>query len=143
MKRFAVLGLILGSALIFSAGPSKLSAQVCKDDEGMVADYNKSVTDLVETVKKESLADFTKSFHQKSVASKLTFYGTMVDSLITCLQKSANNPATEKADADAAKAKIERYNKLKDQIKQDRDALKAAQTEKDAKSLIEKFSYVV
>lgn len=43
--------------------------------------------------------------------------------------------------ADAAKSKIEIYHKVKDTIKQDREALKAAQTDKEAKALIEKFAF--
>jgi hypothetical protein len=65
----------------------------------------------------------------------------MVDGLLNCLQKRANDPATLKEDADAAKGKIDVYNKLKDKIKQDRETLKAAQTGKDAKALIEKFAF--
>ena len=65
----------------------------------------------------------------------------MVDGLLNCLQKRASDPTTLKEDADAAKGKIDVYNKLKEKIKQDRDALKAAQTEKDAKALIEKFAF--
>jgi hypothetical protein len=141
MKHLTVFVLVLGSTLLLPSGSSQLSAQVCKDDEGMVADYKKAVVDLVETVNKESLVDFQRAYHQRSLTTKLTLYATMVDGLINCLQKRANDPTTLKPDADAAKAKIETYSKLKDKIKQDRDALKAAQTDKDAKTLIEKFSY--
>jgi len=141
MKCWTVFALVLGSAFVLSSGLPQLSAQICKDEEGMVADYKKTVTELVETVKKESLLDFKKAFHQKTVMSKLTFYGIMVDGLLSCLQKRANDPTTLKEDADAAKGKIDAYNKLKDKIKQDRDALKAAQTEKEAKALIEKFAF--
>ena len=141
MKCWTVFALVLGSAFVLPSGSPQLSAQVCKDEEGMVADYKKTVTELVETVKKESLLDFEKAFHQKNVMSKLTLFGSMVDGMISCLQKRANDPATLKEDADAAKGKIDAYNKLKDKIKQDRDALKAAQSEKDAKALIEKFAF--
>jgi hypothetical protein len=141
MKCWTVFALVLGSAFVLSSGSPQLSAQVCKDEEGMVADYKKTVTDLVETVKKESLIDFEKAFHQKNVTTKMTLFGSMVDGMISCLQKRVNDPATLKEDADAAKGKIDAYNKLKDKIKQDRDALKAAQTGKEAKALIEKFAY--
>ena len=141
MKCWIVFVLVLGSAFLLSSGSAQLSAQVCKDEEGMVADYKKAVTDLVNTVKKESLLDFEKAFHQKSVTAKLTFFGSMVDGLVNCLQKRASDPNTLKEDADAAKGKLATYGKLKDKIKQDRDALKAATTEKDAKALIEKFDY--
>ena len=141
MKYWIAFVLVLGSVFVLPSGPPQLFAQVCKDDEGMVTDYKKTVTELVETVKKESLMDFQKAFHQRNVMSKMTFFGSVVDGMISCLQKRANDPATLKADADAAKAKIDVYNKLKDTIKQDREALKAAQSEKEAKALIEKFDF--
>ena len=141
MKCWTVFALVLGSAFVLSLGSLQLSAQVCGDEEGMVNYYRKNATDLVETIKKESLPDFEKGFHQKTMMTNLTLFGSMVDGLLNCLQKRANDPATLKEDADAAKGKIDVYNKLKDKIKQDRDALKAAQTEKEAKALIEKFTF--
>ena len=141
MKCWTVFALVLGSAFVLSLGSLQLSAQVCSDEEGMVTYYKKNVTDLVETVKKESLQDFEKAFHQKTMTTNLTLFGSMVDGMLNCLQKRANDPSTLKEDADAAKGKIDVYNKLKDKIKQDRDALKAAQTGKDAKALIEKFAF--
>jgi len=107
----------------------------------MAADYMKAVTDMVETVKKESLADFEKTFHQKSMANKLTFLGSMVDECISCLQKRASDPTTPKEAADAAKREIDAYSKLKDKVKKDRDAVKTAQTAKEAKARIEKIAY--
>jgi len=71
----------------------------------------------------------------------LSLFAGTVDRLLDCLQKRASDPTALKEDVDAAKGKIDAYNKLKDKIKQDRDALKAAQTEKDAKALIEKFAF--
>jgi hypothetical protein len=141
MKCWTVFALVLGSAFVLSLGSLQLSAQVCSDDEGMATYYKKNVADLVETVKKESLQDFAKAFHQKTMMTNLTLFSGTVERLLNCLQKRASDPATLKEDADAAKSKIDVYNKLKDKIKQDRDALKAAQTEKDAKALIEKFAY--
>jgi len=141
MKCCTVFALVLGSAFLLSLGSRQLSAQVCTDEEGMVGDYKKAVTELVETVKKESVTDFAKAFHQRTVSTKLMLFDGMVDGMLKCLQKRVSDPATLKEDADAAKRKIDVYNKLKDNIKQDRDALKAAQTEKDAKALIEKFAF--
>jgi len=141
MKCWTVFALVLGSAFVLSLVSLRLSAQVCGDEEGMVNYYRKNATDLVETVKKESLQDFEKAFHQKTMMTNLTLFGSMVDGLLNCLQKRANDPATLKEDADAAKGKIDVYNKLKDKIKQDRETLKAAQTGKDAKALIEKFAF--
>jgi len=71
----------------------------------------------------------------------LSLFGGTVDRLLDCLQKLASDPAALKEDADAAKGKIDAYKKLKDKIKQDRDALKAVQTGKDGKALIEKFAF--
>jgi hypothetical protein len=141
MKSWTVFALVLGGAFVLSLGSRQLSAQGCSDDEGMVTYYNKNATDLVGSVKKESLQDFEKAFHQRTMMTNLTLFGGTVDRLLTCLQKSASDPSTLKADADAAKGKIDSYNKLKDKIKQNRDALKAAQSEKDAKALIEKFAF--
>jgi len=141
MKSWIVLALVLGSALLLPSGLPPLFAQGCNDEEGMVANYKKAVTDMVETVKKESLQDFERAFHQKNLANKLTFFGSMVDGYISCLQKSASDPATPKEDADAAKGKIDAYSKLKEKIKHDRDAVKGAQTAKAAKALIEKIAY--
>jgi hypothetical protein len=141
MKCWIVFALVLGSTLLLPSGPAQLSAQVCKDEEGIVADYRKAVTDLVETVKKESPLDFERLFHQKNATTKLTLFGSMVNGMISCLQKTANDPATLKEDADAAKVKIDAYTKLKNKIMQDRDAIKAAQSGKEAKALIEKLAY--
>ena len=141
MKRWIVFGLVLGSVSVFPSGLSQLAAQGCKDEESMVADSQKAVTDMVETVKKESLADFEKAYHQKNVTNKLTFFGSLVDGYISCLQKRASDPATPKDDADAAKGKIDSNRTLGDKIKQDRDAVKAAQTGKQAKALIDKIAY--
>ena len=141
MKCWIVFALVSGSALFLPTGPPQLFAQGCKDEEGMVADYRKAVTDMVETVRKEGLQDFERAFHQKVVTNKLTFFGSMVDDYITCLQKLSSDPATPKEDAEAAKGKIDAYSKVKEKIKQDRDAVKAAQTAKGAKALIEKIAF--
>ena len=141
MNRWIVFALVLGNASLFPSGLPQLAAQVCKDEESMVADYKQAVTDMVETVKKESLPDFEKAYHQKNVTNKLTFFGGMVDGYISCLQKRASDPTTPKEDADTAKAKIDSYSTLRDKIKRDRDTVKTARTGKEAKALIEKIAY--
>jgi len=141
MNPWPVIATALTSALLLASGPALLSAQVCQDEEVMVGDFTKALADLAETVKKESLADFEKFHHQRSAATKMSLLGGFVEGLLNCLQSHASDPATLKEDADAAKRKIEVYSKLKEKIKQDRDALKAAQTEKEAKTVIEKLSY--
>ena len=65
MKCWTVFALVLGGAFVLSLGSLQLSAQVCKDEEGMVGDYKKAVTELVETVKKESLRISQRLFTKK------------------------------------------------------------------------------
>jgi uncharacterized protein YjcR len=107
----------------------------------MVEFYKKDFAGLVATVKKESLLDFEKAYHQKSSLTKLTLYGNTVDGLLGCLDKAAQDPTVTKEQADAFKAKRETYAKLKDKIQQNRNALKTTEAPKDAKALIEKFDF--
>ena len=105
----------------------------------MVTDYKKDMGDLLTTVRKESLSDFERAYHQKSSAAKLTFYSSIVDSLVECLDKAAQDPATPKEQLDGLKARHDSFAKLKETIQHDRAGLKAAQEPKDAKALIAKF----
>jgi hypothetical protein len=120
-------------------GPQPLAAQACKDEEEMVTDYKQTVADLVGTVKKETLSAFEKAFHQKASLSKLTFYGTAVDGLLSCLEKAEQDTTATKGQVDAYKVKHDTYSKLKEKIQQDRNELKAAAAPKSAKDLIAKF----
>ncbi len=131
--------LMLGVALGFFLGPQRLRAAACTDDESMVADYKKSMADLVATVKKESLTDFERAFHQKSSLTKLTLSLSMLDGLLNCLDKAAQDTTATKDDVEAYKAKRETYGKLREKIQHERTALKATEDPKDAKALIAKF----
>jgi hypothetical protein len=130
---------LLGAGLGLFVGSPRLSAQACKDEEAMAGEYKKSMAELVVTVRKESLADFGKAFHQKGTLNKLTLYGTMVDGVLTCLERAAQDTAAPKEEVEASKAKYATYVKLKEKIQHDRNALKAAEAPKDAKALIEKL----
>ncbi len=123
----------------FFLAPRPAAAQGCKDEEGMVSGYKKDMADLLTTVRKESLSDFEKAYHQKASAAKLSFYSSIVDSLVDCLDKAVKDPATPKEQLDSLKAKYDTYSKLKETIQHDRDGLKATQEPKDAKALIAKF----
>lgn len=105
----------------------------------MLGEATKTVTDLVEAVKKESLQDFQKAYHQKSCLSKLTFCVSAVSGLVSCLEKAAEDTLATKQQVADYKAKRERYSKLQDRITQDRNALKATEVAKEAKVLIEKL----
>lgn len=139
MKRTIGVTLLVGAGWVFLLGPQRLSAQACKDDEAMAGDYKQALTDLVETVKKESLPDFEKAFHQKSSLTKLTLYNGIVGGLVSCLDKAAQDTTATKEEVEAYKAKRANFAKLQDKIQHDRDALKAAGAPKDAKALIAKF----
>jgi hypothetical protein len=140
MRKLGIAFLVV-AGLATLTGRRALWGQSCEDDESMVKDYQKSLTDLVDTVKKESLADFEKAYHQKVCVSKLTFCLTTIDGLIDCLDKASQDAATPKDKAEAAKAMREHYAKLKDKMQAARTALKSTEAPKDAKALIEKFDF--
>jgi hypothetical protein len=139
MTRRIWIALLVGGPLLCLFVPRGLQAQTCKDDETIAEEYKKRILDLVQTVKKESLEDFQKAYHQKNAFSKLTFCLTGVDGLLSCLDKAAQDATATKEEVEASKAKRATYAKLKGKIQHDRDALKAAESAKDAKALIEKI----
>lgn len=139
MTRRIWIALLVGGPLLCLLVPRGLQAQACKDDETIAEEYKKNTLDLVQTVKKESLEDFQKAYHQKNGLSKLTFCLTGLDGLLRCLDKAAQDTTATKEEVEASKAKRVTYAKLKDKIQHDRDALKAAESAKDAKALIEKI----
>jgi hypothetical protein len=138
------LGVVLlaGLALGISLGQCPLFAQACKDDEAMVVEEKKSFAEMVETIKKESLDDFQRAYHQKSALSRLNLYDNITGGLISCLDKAAQDTTVPKEEADAYKAKRDLYAKLKTKIDQELNALKAATEPKDAKSIIEQSDVV-
>ena len=139
MKR-RILAIILAGPLLFGLPIlQSLRGQTCNDDEGMVKSYVQSLNDLVGTVKKESLSDFQKDYHEQSCLTRLTLSLEIVNSLIDCLTKAAKDPTASQQQAAAIKSRLEDYVKLKSLLEQDRDALKASKDTKTSKSIIEKF----
>lgn len=141
MKHTSQFCLLICAGFVLTPGPRVLLAQACKDEEFMATENRKSLIEVVETVRKESLGDFQKGYHQKSVLNKLTFCVSAVNGLLACLEKAEQDTTAEKEDVDAAKAKHEAFSKLKDKIDADRKALKDAADAKDAKALVEKFDF--
>src|SRR5437867_7520753 len=135
MKSIVGTVLLLGGLVGCLGQP--LFAQACQDDGEMSKTTLKDITDVVGTVKKESLGDFERAYHQKSYVSKAGFSLTVISGLVSCLDKAAQDSAASKEQADAYKAKRDSYAKLKDKIEQSRSAVKSAE-QKDAKALIEK-----
>lgn len=141
MRKETGLVLFCGIALTLLVWPQTGFAQACKDEEEMVRDYQKSILDLTGTVKKESLTDFEKAYHQRNALTKLTLFSGIVDGLVSCLEKAQTDPTATKEQVDQFKAQHEAYAKMKDRIQKDRTALKSTEAPKEAKGLIEKFDY--
>ena len=140
MKR-RILVVILAGPLLFGLPiRQSLLGQTCSDDEGIVKSYVQSIADLVGTVKKESLSDFEKDYHEQSCLSRLTLSLGVINSLIDCLNKAAKDTTATQGQIAAIKSKLQTYAKLKSALDQDRDSLKAAKSAKTAKSLIETFA---
>ncbi|MGO8791179.1 MAG: hypothetical protein ACLQVL_27870 [Terriglobia bacterium] len=133
------IALVMGIGFGLMAWPHSVAAQACKDETSMVDESKKALADAVSTVKQESLSDFEKAYHQKSVVNKLGFFGVTVDSLLTCLEKDAQDQSASKEVVDAAKAQHEIYVKLKDKIQHDHNTLKALAAPKQAKEYVEKL----
>jgi hypothetical protein len=138
MKKRAVV-LLLAVVCSITSLPLFLSAQGCGDDEAMVESYRKDIADLVDTVKKEDLQQFEKTYHQRSCLTKLSLCLSLVDELLYCLDKAGQDPAATPQQTEEIKAKRELYAKFRDKIEDDHKVLKAAQTAKDAKAVIEEF----
>jgi hypothetical protein len=139
MKR-RILVVILAGPLLFGLPIlQSLRGQTCSDDEGMVKSYVQGITNLVGAVKKESLSDFEKDFHEQSCLTRLTLSLNMVNSLIDCLNKTAKSSTATPAQVTAAKSELQKYVTLKSALEKDHDKLKAAKNPKDAKSIIENF----
>lgn len=141
MKHTIQVALVLGACLVSWLGPRPALAQACKDEEMMTSESKKTLVDVVEMVKKESLSDFKKAYHRNSCLNKLNFSLTAVNGLVSCLDKAVQDTTATKEDIDAYKAKREASAKLKDKMEEDRKALKAASEAEAAKAVIEKFSY--
>ncbi len=130
---------VIGALLL--VWPQAGFGQACKDEESMVTDYEKSITDLTDTVKKESLPDFEKAYHQKNALTKLTLFTGIVEGEVSCLEKAETDSTATKEQVEEYKTKHEAFSKLKDRIQKDRDTLKSTEASKDAKALVAKLDY--
>jgi len=139
MRREWGMTLLVAASVGLFLAPPQVLAQACQDEMSMVDSSKQALLELTETVKKESLQDFQRLNHQKSVVSKLSVHDSMLGELVSCLDKAAQDTTTPKAEADAAKAQHDESAKLQDKIGHERSAIKDAQASKDAKALIEKL----
>jgi hypothetical protein len=137
INRKIALLLVAGSFCLIL--PKGALAQACQDEESMVTANTKDLSDHVAKVRKESLDDFVKGFHQKSIIVKLSLSSGMVQEVVDCFNKAAKDATATKEQVDAYKAKSAAYAKLKAKIDQGLKGLKAANDPKQAKALIEKL----
>jgi len=137
-KVIGVLLLVVGVASGL-ADEKPPAPPACQDEEAMVTDYEKSLQDLVGTVKKENLADFARAYHRKTCLTKLNLCASMIDGAVACLDSAAQGSSASKEQAGAIAAKRDAYTKLKEKVGHYRDSLKTTEADKDAKALIEKF----
>jgi len=139
MRRAWGVTLLVGTGVGLLLAPHQLLAQACKDETSMVEASKQALMELTETVKKESLRDFQRLNHQKSVLNKLTIHNSMLGGLVSCLDKAAQDTTAPKEQAEAAKTQHDADAKLQEKIQHARAAIKEAQAPKDAKALIEKL----
>jgi hypothetical protein len=133
MKIACRIALLMGLGFGLLAWPHFAAAQTCQDELSMWEESKKDLTQLVTTVKQESLADYEKAYHQKSVLNKLTFLGIAVQGVLTCLEKAEQDPSASKEIVEASKTQHENYAKLKEKIQHDVGTLKALTSPKEAK----------
>jgi len=139
MRRAWGMTLLVGAGVGLFLGPHQVLAQACKDEVSMVEASKQAFVELTETVKKESLSDFQRLNHQKSVLNKLTINNSMLGGLVSCLEKAAQDTTAPKEQVEAAKAQHDAFVKLQEKLQHARAAIKDAHTAKDAKALIEKL----
>ena len=139
MRQVWGITLLAGIGVGLFLGPQHVFAQACKDEVSMVDGSKQAVVEFTETVKKESLADFKTMNHQKSAVNKLGLHNIMLGELVSCLDKAAQDSATPKAEAEAAKTQRDAAAKLQEKIQHEQAAIKDAKAPKDAKALIEKL----
>lgn len=141
----AVAGVCLAAAAAFSAPQAQTAApaKACGPDETVVGSVMKDVTTTIATVKKESLDDFERLFHQQVVGSRLSTTLLMTNMLLDCLDKAAKDPSTPKGDIASIQTRQKTYTQLKTAIQQDIDKVKSTKDPKAAKADIEAFSFTL
>ncbi|MGH9342904.1 MAG: hypothetical protein ACRD19_03985 [Terriglobia bacterium] len=140
MRKSGMLVVILAGACLLgtvvlphpeSQAQTPATPQTCSEEEAVVASVKKDLGALVDTVKKESEADFESKYHLQTCESRLSICLEMTNSALDCLSKAGKSAQ----DADTA------YTQLKNTLTQDIQTLKNAKTPKDAKAAIETFDF--
>ena len=130
MKSRVVVGFFTVLLILAAQGRA---AESCQDEQGMAQGVLKSAADIVDTVKKETQAEFERKFHQKNTTNKLTFAISALGDVVQCLDKAGQGGDS------AAGAEKDAEVKLKDRLTEYRDSLKSTADPKGAKALIATF----
>jgi hypothetical protein len=139
MRRAWGMTLLAGAGIGLFLAPHQVLAQACQDETSMVETSKQALIGLTETVKKESLQDFQRLNHQKSLVNKLAVHDSMLGGLVSCLDTAAQDTTAPKEQAEAAKAQHDAAAKLQEKIQHARAAIKDAHSPKEAKALTEKL----
>lgn len=126
-----IILLTLAAPRVESQAQTTAAPAACGDQEAVVTSVKKDLAALVDTVKKESEADFETKYHLQTCESRLSICLDMTNSVLDCLGKAGKDGQS----AEAA------YTQLKNTLTQDLATLKAAKTPKDAKAAIEAFDF--
>ncbi|MGH9351671.1 MAG: hypothetical protein ACRD2G_05865 [Terriglobia bacterium] len=116
-----------------SQAQTPAAPQACSDEEAVVTSVKQDLAALVDTVKKESEADFKSKYHQQTCESRLSICLETTNSVLDCLSKAGKDASTQNAESI--------YTQLKTTLTQDIQELKSAKTPKDAKAAIEAFDF--
>lgn len=146
MRKLGMLAALLAwmflpGALAFAQAQTAPPAKACQEDETVVASVLTHLNDTVGTVKKESLDDFVRQYHQQVVSSRLSTSIVMTNILLDCLDKAAKDPSTPKSNLASIKASQDAYTKLKNAMQQDVDTLKTTKDPKTAKDDISNYNF--
>lgn len=141
MKKGVVilLTLFVSSAAFGIADDKEPATARCKDEATMVSDYEKGLSDLVGTVKKEKLEEFRRAYHRRACLSKLGICEGVFDTATSCYDEALKDSDLPKGDTEIYKARREACVKTKEKLIQFREALKAKEESQEAKTLIETF----
>lgn len=147
MNKVIQAALVTGVCLLAAASLAAFQNQAppttesCKDPETVVTAVQQDLAETVNTVKKESLDDFEREFHQQASMSKLSIYLQTVSDVLSCFEKASHDPQTSKSQQDEIQRKQSAYKKLQTTAQADLQALKTVKEPKDAKADIEKFDF--
>lgn len=131
LRNMIVLAGVSLAAITLLAPPAWAQTPACQDEEGMAQAMVQTAAAMVDTVKKETLADFEAKYHQKNVSNKLMFAASAVDGAVDCLGKATGDPT--------AAARKDAESKLAAKLSGYRTDLKAKADPKAAKELIGTF----